>query len=133
MIKTLTNSTKLDILVDEMNSSVEGLQNALKTLSSYQHIPPPDPKTEEAPNGTEESILKPTALSLMEIVQMATLTSLLIEIASRIEGIVKEVNELASQAKFRDESSKKSKQTQTKLNENDGNEHEVTMTTLQKV
>ncbi|XP_009600330.3 aluminum-activated malate transporter 10 [Nicotiana tomentosiformis] len=133
MIKTLTNSTKLDILVDEMNSSVEGLQNALKTLPSYQHIPTPDPKTEEAPTGTEESILKPTALSLMEIVQMATLTSLLIEIASRIEGIVKEVNELASQAQFKDDSSKKSKQTQTKLNENDGNEHEVTMTTLQKV
>lgn len=133
MIKTMKKSTKLDILVDEMNSSVEGLQNALKIFPSYQHIPTPDPGTEEAPNGTEEPSLKSTALSLMEIVQMATLTSLLVEIASRIEGIVEEVKELASQAEFRDESSMKSKQTQTKINGNDGNEHEVTMKTLQKV
>ncbi|KAJ8529308.1 hypothetical protein K7X08_036143 [Anisodus acutangulus] len=128
MIKTLKNSTKLDTLVDEMNSSVECLRNSLKTFQSYQHIPTPDPATEEAPNGTEEASLKPTALSLMEIVQMTTLTSLLVEIASRIEGIVEEVKELATQAEFRDKISKK--QTQTNPI---GNEHEVTMTTLQKV
>lgn len=132
MIKTMKISTNLDILVDEMNSSVEGLQNSLKTFPSYEHIPTPDPTIEEAP-GTEELSLKPAALSLMEIVQMATLTSLLIEIASRIEGIVEEVKELATQAEFGDESSKKAKQTQTKLNGNDGNEHEVTMKTCQQV
>ncbi|KAM3282541.1 aluminum-activated malate transporter 10 [Capsicum chacoense] len=133
MIKTMKNSTKLDILVDEMNSSVEGLQKALKTFPIHQHIPTPDPATAEVPSGTEEPSVTPTVLLLMEIVQMATLTSLFVEIASRIEGIVEEVKELATQAEFRDESSKKSKQTQTNPNEKDGNEHEVTMKTLQKV
>ncbi|PHU09778.1 Aluminum-activated malate transporter 10 [Capsicum chinense] len=133
MIKTMKNSTKLDILVDEMNSSVEGLQKALKTFPIHQHIPTPDPATAEVPSGIEEPSVTPTVLLLMKIVQMATLTSLFVEIASRIEGIVEEVKELATQAEFRDESSKKSKQTQTNPNEKDGNEHEVTMKTLQKV
>lgn len=133
MIKTMKNSTKLDILVDEMNSSVEGLQKALKTFPIHQHIPTPDPATAEVPSGIEEPSVTPTVLLLMKIVQMATLTSLFVEIASRIEGIVEEVKELATQAEFRDENSKKSKQTQTNPNEKDGNEHEVTMKTLQKV
>ena len=117
VIKTMKKSSSIDFLVGQMNSSVQDLQNDLKSLPSLLVTQPITP-VPEALNAQEKKIeqtstTQPASVPLMEIVPLVTLTSLLIEISSRIEGIVDAVEELADLAQFKpvdDEKIKKERQ-----------------------
>ncbi|EXC07933.1 Aluminum-activated malate transporter 10 [Morus notabilis] len=102
IVKTMKKSSSIDFLAEQMNSRVQGLRNELKFLPSL--VTPETPK--EAGNvqdskKTKENSVGLASASLMEIVPLATLTSLLIENAARIEGIVDAVEELADLAQFK--------------------------------
>lgn len=116
-------------MVHEMNNAVQELQGALKSLSEQPIIGDSKHSTEE---GDESSTIVP----LMEIVPIVSMSTLLIEVASRIEKSVEAVNELANKAEFEEESTKKSKQSQNQQNPkqpSQGNQEDTTMKTLQKV
>lgn len=91
-IKSMTKSNKIDILVVEMNNAAQELQNLLK---SY-------PNTHNNNNNvTEEgSPAAKTEIPLMDIIQVVTVVSLLVEIVARVEDIVIAVSELSNLAKF---------------------------------
>ncbi|XP_019186022.1 PREDICTED: aluminum-activated malate transporter 10-like [Ipomoea nil] len=134
LMKSTTKSSIQDILVHDMNSAVEALQLAFKTL-----IPPSSQslttQVEEAQKPSSDHLKQETksALSddddhdlvyLMEIAQLSTVASLLVEIAARTEGVVKEVNQLANLAQFRGQSDKKmAKQSQSQHKEQNVQTH----------
>ncbi|CAN1299746.1 Aluminum-activated malate transporter 10 [Linum perenne] len=87
-METMTKSSATDLLTEEIRVSVQELHESLKSLP-------------------EETV------PLMEVIQAATLASLLIEIASRIEGVVREMKELEKMCEFEDgELKKKPKQSE---------------------
>ncbi|KAK4418492.1 Aluminum-activated malate transporter 10 [Sesamum alatum] len=83
-ISTMTKSSKIDIMVEEMRNAVEELENALKSLSKQQ-IASTETKTGDSVNDIGEGNGSPAVVTLAEIVPLVTLTSLLIEIAARTE------------------------------------------------
>lgn len=106
-IKTMRKSPDVDFLVSEMNNAVEDLQEALKSLPQ---ILPPTPR-----EATEEQRPPPfstTTLPLMEVLPLATASSLLIEMARRIQGVANEVDELAGLVNFKPAAIDKPKQNQ---------------------
>nr|GMC87001.1 aluminum-activated malate transporter 10 [Ipomoea batatas] len=123
LMKSTTKSSIQDILVHDMNSAVEVLQLAFKTLPSQSltttqveahQKPSPDHMKQETKSSSDDHDL----VHLMEIAQLSTVASLVVEIAARIEGVVKEVNHLATLAGFRAQSNKKmAKQSQTQHKE----------------
>jgi hypothetical protein len=100
-IKTMKKSSNIHFLVGDMNNAVQELQVNLKAL----------PKLETAENKpTEDQPAAPktvAAMPLMDIIPLVTLTSLLIEIVTRINGIVDAVEELADLAQFKPASNDK--------------------------
>ncbi|XP_054808977.1 aluminum-activated malate transporter 10 isoform X2 [Prosopis cineraria] len=78
--RNMTKSSKVDILVGEINSATQELQQVLKSNSIT--------------NVTKTQGLSPQ-LVLTETFQLLALASLLIEIAARVEDIVKDVQQLA--------------------------------------
>lgn len=123
-MKTMTKSPTTDLSVGEMNFSAQELQNALKSLPNPLLFPSP------SENDTKgEATTKHSAVTLIDIVPLATAISLLIEIATRIERIADEVDELATLAEFDSVSDEKSQQNQSKTDSID----DVTMKALQKV
>ncbi|XP_073313780.1 aluminum-activated malate transporter 10-like isoform X2 [Primulina huaijiensis] len=107
VINTMTKSTKIHLLVQEMNNAVEELQNALKSFSEQSTASLTVPKLEESDNGAGKAKTSP---ALVQIVPLVTVSSLLMEIAARTEEIVEAVNSLAQKAEFKVESDEKSKQ-----------------------
>ncbi|XP_058084519.1 aluminum-activated malate transporter 10-like [Magnolia sinica] len=106
--KTMRKSANINLLVGEMNAAVEDLQNALKSL--------PHQLVMLLPPSTENEKKQPVPMAnipLMDILPLVTITSLLIEIATRIEGVVDEVDELAGLANFKPTDDQKPKQNQT--------------------
>ncbi|KAL3536682.1 hypothetical protein ACH5RR_000048 [Cinchona calisaya] len=103
MMRTMTKSSRIGLVVEEMNFSVEDLQNALKSLPN-QSVSSPEVTAADSCNDTEEGEpnTKPQIVPLMEIVPLVTAASLLIEIAAKVEGIVEATNHLASRAEFDD-------------------------------
>lgn len=112
-IRSMKKSYKLDNLVVEMNNAAQELRNLLK--SSYPNLViPSSHNNNDAKLGAqteEEAIISPggevgaakmeaPVLLLMEIVQVAAVVSLLIEIVARVEDIVKAVAELSDLAEF---------------------------------
>jgi hypothetical protein len=89
-IKSMTMSNKLDIMVKEMNNVAQGLQNLLKSYSSTYNI-----NAKEAFPSDEK-----IEIPIMQVIQVVTFVSLLTEIVSRVEDIVKGVEELSNLAKF---------------------------------
>ncbi|CAA2958839.1 aluminum-activated malate transporter 10 [Olea europaea subsp. europaea] len=129
IMNTMTKSIKIDLMVHEMNNAVQELQGALESLSEQPIIGDSKHSTEE---GDESSTIVP----LMEIVPIVSMSTLLIEVAARIEKSVEAVNELANKAEFEEESTKKSKQSQNQQNPkqpSQGNQEDTTMKTLQNV
>ncbi|KAL6322189.1 hypothetical protein AAG906_005135 [Vitis piasezkii] len=125
-MKTMRRSSKIDFFVGEMNSAVKDLQNGMKSLPTMLSVPPPD--TVKGKPGT-----KTTMPPLMEVLPLATLVSLLIEIAARIEAIVNNIDELACLAEFKPAKDDKPKQNQSTITPiSDDQDHE-TMTAIQKV
>nr|XP_043630017.1 aluminum-activated malate transporter 10-like [Erigeron canadensis] len=87
-VSSMTRSTQLYTDIKEMKKAVQQLQDNLQTL----------------PNLSIQSLeekCKKHEMPLTEIIQLVSFTSLLIEIASRIGGIVKKVEELADLAEYK--------------------------------
>ncbi|KAK9275734.1 hypothetical protein L1049_023002 [Liquidambar formosana] len=142
MIKTMRKSTKIDFLVGEMNIAVQELQNDLKSLPTSLLPPPPPPpspplpEAETTPESKQRETISNTAATvpLIEVIPLVTLASLLIEIATRIEGIVDTVEELAELAEFKPAVQGKSKQDQsTNKSAPDEKKDEETIKALQRV
>ncbi|KAM0837351.1 hypothetical protein ACQ4PT_061710 [Festuca glaucescens] len=81
-VATMTTSWELDLAVAEMNTAVQELQSDLRALPSRL-------AEEESP------------AAVLDAVQLFTVTSLLIEVSTRIESVVDAVDTLASLAGFR--------------------------------
>ncbi|CAL0299957.1 unnamed protein product [Lupinus luteus] len=93
-MRNVTKSSKVDILIMEMNSSAQELSDLLK---SYPNLVDPS----ESHNSQAK-----IEIQVMEIIEVVTLASLLIEIVSRVKCIVKAVEELSDLAKFKPAKSK---------------------------
>ncbi|KAJ0052388.1 hypothetical protein Pint_00620 [Pistacia integerrima] len=107
-MKTMTKSSKIDILVAEMNFAVQELKNALKSLPNHV-LTSPSSTVEASGDASAEPIRKITITPFTEILPLVTLVSLLIENAAKLEGIVKAVDELATLAEFKPVADKKPK------------------------
>ncbi|XP_026440870.1 aluminum-activated malate transporter 10-like [Papaver somniferum] len=102
MIKTMKKSSTIEFSIGEMGSAVQEIQHAMKCL------PIPPPTTQLLPllvkSQTEITELVPTTQAantpLMEVLNLVTITSLLVEISARIEDIFGAVNELANMTGF---------------------------------
>ncbi|CAI8603194.1 unnamed protein product [Vicia faba] len=119
-IRNMTKSNKLDILVMEMNSAAQELQNLLKSYPNTQN--------------NEDAKME---IPIMDIIQVVTMVSLLTEIVARVEDIVNCVEELSSLGKYKPAVSMcdKSKQhsTDNKISPEQQNEEEAIVKTLQMV
>ena len=132
IMNTLTKSSKIELLIGEMNFAVQKLQDSLNSVPNS--FIGPTVSTLQAPNeANREIILKTTIPSLMDVFPMASLVYLLIQIAARIEGIADAVDQLAGLAEFKlamDENSKQKKSTNKSTSDNQDHE---TMKTSPKV
>ncbi|KAG5249483.1 aluminum-activated malate transporter [Salix suchowensis] len=109
-IKTLKKSSSIEFLVEEMSDAVQDLQNEIKSLPNL--LRPAElllPKSKE----TEKTA---SPIYLLEVIPVVILVSLLIETSSRIQDIVKTVEELANAAEFKAEDDDKAKQNQANMN-----------------
>jgi hypothetical protein len=110
-IKTMKKSSNIHFLVGDMNEAAQVLQVKLKALP-YLFIPPSKPEAAETPENktTEQQPASKTVVTIMpimDIIPLATSISLLIEIVTRINGIVDAVEELADLAGFKPASNEK--------------------------
>jgi hypothetical protein len=100
MIKAMKKSSRIDFLVGQMTSSVQDLQNDLKSLPIMLVSQSVSHHADQEDNTKPCDPAQVSSTSIIEIVPLVTLTSLLVEIASRIEAVVNEVEELAELAHF---------------------------------
>ena len=132
IMKTLTKSSKIELLIGEMNFAVQKLQDSLNSVPNS--FIGPTVSTLQAPNEANRETIPKTAIpSLMDVFPMASLVYLLIQIAARIEGIADAVDQLAGLAEFKlamDENSKQKKSTNKSTSDNQDHE---TMKTSPKV
>ncbi|KAK7344099.1 hypothetical protein VNO77_13362 [Canavalia gladiata] len=130
-IRNMTKSCKVDILVTEMNDAAQELRNLLKSYPNMANPPSHNAKGTETEAGEVAAKIE---ISLMEIIQVVTVASLLTEIVTRVEGIVKAVEELSDLAEFQPPVCVKSKQHSADSNIS-SNQHkdEETIRTLQMV
>ncbi|XVE64632.1 hypothetical protein DITRI_Ditri07aG0116100 [Diplodiscus trichospermus] len=96
-VKTTKKSCSIDLLMGEMNSAVQELQNDLKSLSHLLN-PGAAPEDKKMETACMEATI--ATIPLMEITPVVTLASILIEIVARIEALVGAVEELAKLAEF---------------------------------
>ncbi|KAJ8748586.1 hypothetical protein K2173_003488 [Erythroxylum novogranatense] len=105
VMATTTKSSKINFFVGEMQHAVKELRNTMICLPNcYPTTRPPPPLECDGKAGITT---KATTLSMTEILPVATVMSLLIETAVRIEDIAEQVNDLAEQADFKPATSKK--------------------------
>ena len=100
-IKTRRKSSSIDFLVHEMNSAVQDLHDALKSLPNIEDNADRD--------GEKIESLKKELL-IVEILPLGTFVTLLIETAARIEETIGEVDKLATMAEFKTQKEKKLKE-----------------------
>ncbi|XP_068636177.1 aluminum-activated malate transporter 10-like [Aristolochia californica] len=96
--KTMTKSSSIDFSVEEMKSTVEDLRNTLKSLPDHlTHQQEQTPQLE-----AKEEAMQPlsTTVPLFEVLPLVTISSLLLEIAARVEAVVSAIEELADLASF---------------------------------
>ena len=94
-IKSMTKSACIDSLIGEMNIAVEELHSALRTL--------PNKKVTSSSQRIE-------TMSFIEALPIIPVSSLLIEISARVEGVVDSVEELAELASFKASETEKHEQ-----------------------
>ncbi|KAJ7945087.1 Aluminum-activated malate transporter [Quillaja saponaria] len=110
-IKTMKKSSGTDILVAEMKGAAQELKDVLKSyptsclITHDQILKAENPENHHDHNqlpisSTRSSTVDVAPFPLMEIVQVVTTASLLIEVTVRVEGIVNAVEELADLAEF---------------------------------
>lgn len=108
-IRDMKKSSKVGILVAEMNSTTQELQGVLKSYPNLVITTTPSSSSQNNAPGTElteaassaELAPKILDISLMDVMQVVTVASLLIEIVARVEGIVSCVEELSDIAQFK--------------------------------
>lgn len=136
-MKTMKQSSKINFSVGEMNFAVQELKHALISLPNHNiSIKNPSPSTVEASGNCNTGPITSirASSSFMEILPLATLASLLIENAAKIEVIVNGVNELAVLAEFKPTTdNKKSKSNQSTKKLTSDNQDPETVKTPQKV
>lgn len=134
MMRTMTKSSKIELVIGEMHFALEDLQNALKSLPNHSISPPTETTVQDSCNTTtvktnrKDNIVVP----VVEIVPLVTIASLLIEVAARVQEIMESVNELASQAEFEQESTKGT-DTNKSNHHNGDNQDNVTIATTGRV
>ncbi|XP_037489357.1 aluminum-activated malate transporter 10-like [Triticum dicoccoides] len=102
-VGAMTTSWSLEFAVADMNTAVQELQSDLREL--------PSKLAEESP------------ATVIDAVQLFTVTSLLIEVSTRVEGVVDAVDTLASLAGFRSADAKpEASETETKVINPDSDE-----------
>lgn len=94
VLHTSAESPKIELRLEEMCSAVQELQNTLKELSDKKNGAAIETNEQEFSEGKKDMNVIP----FEAIVQLVTLSSLLIEIVARTEKIVKAVNILAHKA-----------------------------------
>ncbi|KVH89000.1 Aluminum-activated malate transporter [Cynara cardunculus var. scolymus] len=100
-MQTMTKSTKTEFFVQEMNFAVQSFQNVFKELLKQPVLLPVAEADEQNSRTCKgEMSQKPQIVPIMGIFPLATMASLLTEIAEQVEGIVAEVDEMAAQAEF---------------------------------
>ncbi|TMX03651.1 hypothetical protein EJD97_014924 [Solanum chilense] len=95
-MKTMRKSARMDILLQEKSSAIQELETLMEQLSGLLFIQPK--------NDQEKPVIRTSStngIPLVEIIPTATFASLVIEIATRIEGVVDGVEELSKLAKFK--------------------------------
>lgn len=116
----MKKSSNIDYLVGEMNNAVLELQEDLKSLPTL-FINPQPLQGADCPEKK-----KTRTVALMDIMPLVTLTSLLIEITTRIEGMVNEVEELAEMGEYKSVADEKNQnQPVSKSNVPDEHKQEV--------
>lgn len=137
IIKSMKMSSVIDFSVGEMNSAVEDLQTTLKSLST-QLISHPLTVVEVKDNPIISTTTEIT-VPFIDVIPIVTLSSLLIEITTRIEKIVEAVDELSRMANFKLATEHKKQNHQPKQNQTNPDEdihhqeNQETMKTLQMV
>ncbi|MCD7456928.1 hypothetical protein HAX54_033579 [Datura stramonium] len=98
-MKTMRKSSRMDMLIQEKNSAIQELETLMEQLSGLL-IQPKGAKNEK--DDQEKPVIRTSTnvIPLVEIIPTATFASLVIEIATRIEGIADAVEELSKMAKF---------------------------------
>ncbi|KAL5551538.1 hypothetical protein UlMin_001714 [Ulmus minor] len=130
-IKTMKKSSSIDFLVSQMNSSVQELQNELKSLPS---VIIPQPLQEAGNTQDQPQFTTAASFPLMEAIPLVTFSSLVIEISARIESIVDAVEELAELARFKPMDDEKVNKNQIDgKTEQDPHKEEDNIETLEKV
>ncbi|XP_039045239.1 aluminum-activated malate transporter 10-like [Hibiscus syriacus] len=95
-LKTMKKSSTIDLLVSEMNNAVQELESDLKLLPRL-----PEQSTVSENKTLDAACREATpTVPLMDIIQVVTLASMLIEISGRIEALVDDEEELARLAEF---------------------------------
>ncbi|KAG5075758.1 hypothetical protein JHK82_057096 [Glycine max] len=110
-IRKMAKSSKLDILVTDMNSAAQELRSLLNSYPNLVNAPSHNAKiSTQTETASPDDQAAKIEIPLMEIIQVVTVASLLIEIVARVEGIVENVEELSVLANFQAEMCVKSKQ-----------------------
>ncbi|XP_061360256.1 aluminum-activated malate transporter 10 [Gastrolobium bilobum] len=113
-IRNMKKSSEVGVLVAEMNSAAQELQDVLKSYPNLVNTPPSHndqgTETEQASSSSGEELAPKIEISLMDVIQVGTVASLLIEIVARVEHIVSTVEELSELAEFEPVMCIKSKQ-----------------------
>jgi hypothetical protein len=110
----MTTSRDLGLAVVEMNAAVEELQADLRALPSRLLLA-------EATTTAGSAAAEPTALMMVGAAQLFTITSLLIEVSLRIEGVVDAVDTLANLANFESAGDENEKPAKNVIKESEGN------------
>ncbi|KAK4728942.1 hypothetical protein R3W88_021930 [Solanum pinnatisectum] len=95
-MKTMRKSSRMDMLIQEKSNAIQELETLMERLSGLLIIQPK--------NDQEKPVIRTSStnvIPLVEIIPTATFASLVIEIATRIEGVVDVVEELSKLAKFK--------------------------------
>ncbi|WMV44105.1 hypothetical protein MTR67_037490 [Solanum verrucosum] len=98
-MKTMRKSSRMDMLIQEKNNAIQELETLMEQLSGLLIIQPKNVKDDQ-----EKPVIRTSStnvIPLVEIIPTATFSSLVIEIATRIEGVVDVVEELSKLAKFK--------------------------------
>uniref|UniRef100_A0A1D1YDL5 Aluminum-activated malate transporter 10 n=1 Tax=Anthurium amnicola TaxID=1678845 RepID=A0A1D1YDL5_9ARAE len=113
-VKTMTKSGSMDFLLGEMNSAVDDLQSALRSLPTRQLAPlPPSPPVEGGEKERGQPISVTPSFLALEVLPLATIASLLGEISARIECVADAVDALSELANFRAASDEKPEKAET--------------------
>ncbi|KAK9056116.1 hypothetical protein SSX86_027204 [Deinandra increscens subsp. villosa] len=94
--KTMTRSTKTQYFVQEMNFAVQSFKHVFKDLSK-QALLLTEHKADE-----EKTAQRTKTVPITAVFPIATMATLLIEIADRVQSIVVEVENMAAQAEFKE-------------------------------